>query len=181
MTTTQATAKIEEILGSHKLPKSVNKSELVADLLGLIKVTKEKVSKQAKETFPPRMNEEGEITHIYCLWHKEYEEVELFANSPRSKTGYHYECKIAGKHWNAYGKAIKIHDEEIQRISEAVLNGVITPEQGRIDTNIELSEKSKLMDLRLSKTDFEGLEINLEEPKEDTETSPDQEDTQETL
>jgi len=175
MTPTQATAKIEEILGAHKLPKSVNQSELVADLLGLIKVTKEKVSKQA-ESFPPRYNDEGVITHIYCLWHKEYEAVELFANSPRSKTGFHYECKIAGKHWTAYGKAIKIHDEEIQRISEAVLNGVITPEQGRIDTDLELAERAKLMDLRLSKTDFEGLVI---EPKEDTGTPEDQEESTE--
>lgn len=162
MTQSQAEIKITEILEAHKLPKGTNKSELVTDLLGLIKVTKEKVSKQAKESFPPKMDNEGNVTHIYCLWHKEYEAVELFANSPRSKTGFHYECKVAGKHWTAYGKMIKVHDEEIQRISEAVLNGVITPEQGRIDTDIELAERAKVMGLRLTKTDIPGL---LDEPE----------------
>ena len=95
---------LTNLLVKHNIDLS---SALAIDLLGLSIAT----SKVVSQEFPPKYNEEGLMTHKYCLWHKEYEDITSFAKSSKSKDGYHYECKASSKQWLHYAKLIKELEE----------------------------------------------------------------------
>jgi len=116
MNKTQQWEAVLEILSQHKTTKKIEAA--LADIL------KPKSSGHSSE-FPPKVDKDGNITELYCQWHKEYEPVEGFRKSPKSKSGYHYECNVALKDWAEYGKMIKAKESETQDILAKLLDGEI--------------------------------------------------------
>lgn len=151
------------ILSKHNIDEQ---TPLYIDLVALF--AKAKKAKTPTEEQPLFLyNDSNEITHKYCIWHKEYEPIDQFAKYNRSKDGYLYECKLASKHWMLYGKQIKEVEEAIDMAKNAVLDGVYTIERGK-EVIAELKEElNKLQEDRKNKVDNPALVIT--EADEDTE------------
>jgi len=150
MTKTEQWKKVQEILSQHKASKKL--TEALTELL------KPKSGGHTNE-FPPKLDKDGNIVELYCQWHKQYEPVSEFRKSPKSKSGYHYECNTALKDWHAYGKLIKAKEAETQTILTKLLDGEIEQTEAK-----ELSEQikqdiEKLKEARKNKINFEDFSL----------------------
>lgn len=153
---------VSEILLKHNYSLD---DDLSKDLLNLF--SKSKSNKAPKELeHQPLVDENGNITHLYCRWFKEYRDVTEFNKSTKSKNGYHYECKEAEKHWKAYAKEIAQTKEDILLEKNAVLDGVKTIEQAKEEIALLEAKLSQLELDRLNKINNPSLII--EESKEPT-------------
>ena len=95
--------------------------------------------------FPDKTDKDGNITEKYCGWFKEYRNIEEF-----DKRGdkYHYECKDALKEWHKYAKEIKKLKTEITELTDSILDGDISIDEGKetrsqLNKNIEALENNR--------------------------------------
>ena len=167
---TQISTKISEVLTKNGIQLS---STLAIELLAL--VSKEKAPKTPKtlpnqplvgtEIFNPEIHTIDDITSIYCQWFKEYRLVKNedntlnFSKSTKSKTGYHYECKEAEKHWKAYAKEIAQAKEDILMEKNAVLDGVKTVEEAKAEISALESLLHTLETNRANKVNHPSLSL----------------------
>lgn len=72
------------------------------------------------------LNDEGQVTHIFCYYHKKWESVELceYGTKTNSTTGLNTMCKEGVKAWNAQQKEIKSLD---QVLLQEVVEGKLEP------------------------------------------------------
>lgn len=147
MKKTELNLQITSILERNKIELS---SELAKELLSLVAV-KEKSNKSSKEENLPKYDEDNNIVELYCNWFKEYRPVSEFNKSTKSKTGYHYECKEAEKHWKQYAKDIAQCKEDITLEKNAVLDGVKTIEEAKAEISQLEAQLSQLESDRLNK------------------------------
>lgn len=151
------------ILSKHNID---NTPPLYIDLVALFAKAK-KTATKAEEQPLFLYNENNEITHKYCIWHKEYEPIDQFAKYNRSKDGYLYECKTASKHWMLYGKQIKEIEGFIEMAKDAVMDGVYTIERGKEVIEGHKAELAILVENRKNKIDNPSLVIT-DDSQEDT-------------
>jgi hypothetical protein len=62
-------------------------------------------------------NDEGEVTHIFCYYHKEWESVDLYGHKQHSASGYNTMCKQGVNQWSK-------QQREAKKSRDAVLQGV---------------------------------------------------------
>ena len=91
-----------------KLPKEYKNKleELLAEY---------KSSASTKEEHPPVKDDKGNIIEVWCNKHLQYEPVEKFATSTKSKYGYHNKCKLADYQWKYYLSQIKDADAKLSK------------------------------------------------------------------
>ena len=104
-------------------------------------------------TFPPKLDDDGNIIELYCAWHKQYEPVEDF-KFIKSKDKYHYECLVAEKEWTKYAKAINKIKDDIKNLINDVIDGNITPEEAKEIKETKESEIKSLETKRKNKEDY---------------------------
>ena len=80
-------------------------------------------SKQATKTV--RRDAEGNITHIFCWYHKMWEPLELFGAKSSHYTGYNPMCKVGVNQWTKQQRLAKAESAEILT---KVATGIIAPE-----------------------------------------------------
>jgi hypothetical protein len=146
MTKTELWNEVQSLLVTHKA-----KAALISSLEALL------APKQGGSTIinPPRLNEDGEIVEVYCQWHKQYEPVEDFATSSKSKTGVHYECKVASKEWQKYAKEIKTKEDEIKGLLNKILDGEIEQADAKVISETLKAEIASLNEARANKIDLD--------------------------
>lgn len=145
MTKKETLSAVEALLSKHKVAVE---SGLYKELIEMF------VNKKSghKDEFPDKLDKNGNITHIYCSWHKTYEPVAEFNKKGES---YHYECKVAEKEWHKYGKAIKDVKTTMADLTNDILDEKISIEAAKeqrrgLQKQIELLESN-----RLAKINFE--------------------------
>lgn len=74
-------------------------STIMPEILELV------TSKTNSTTF--RKDESGQVTHIFCYYHKKWEPVELFGNKKHSTTGYNSMCKEGVNQWSKQQREAK--------------------------------------------------------------------------
>ena len=81
-------------------------------------------AKQAQRNFVT--NEEGEVTHIFCYYHKKWESVEHYGLKKSSASGFNSMCKEGVNQWTKQNKAKKAIDA---KVLELVVSGEIEASQ----------------------------------------------------
>ena len=176
MKKTELNLQITSILERNKIELS---SELAKELLSLVAVKTK--SSSPKVDNPPLVGDRyyselehsiSDITDLYCNWFKEYRPVSEFNKSTKSKTGYHYECKEAEKHWKQYAKDIAQCKEDITLEKNAVLDGVKTIEEAKAEISQLEAQLSQLESDRLNKINHPLLaeSLGVQEEQEVQET-----------
>ncbi len=74
---------------------SANQDKKVKDILP--KVLELVTSKKSEKTF--EKDEKGNVTRIFCYYHKEWEDVSLYGKKVSSHTGYNTMCKQGVNQW----------------------------------------------------------------------------------
>jgi hypothetical protein len=109
-----------------------NKDKKVASILDAVKELCE--SKKKDSTIRKDVN--GNITHIFCYYHKEWEEVKHYGAKISSHSGYNTMCKIGVNEWTR-------RQNDMKKAKEAVLtkvaSGALKPDQ--IQAELEKIEK----------------------------------------
>lgn len=147
MTKTEQWEKIQEILLSNKASKKLTSA--LEELL--------KPKNGGTSMFPPKLDKDGNITELYCQWHKKYEPVDNFKTSTKSKTGYHYECKDAEKEWNLYAKEIKAQESELTKLVDKILDGEIEQVKAKELSDDIKTQIAALKEARKNKVNFENF------------------------
>jgi hypothetical protein len=79
-------------------------------------------SKQAAKNFIT--NEAGEVTHIFCYYHKKWEPVSEYGSKKHSPSGYNSMCKIGVNQWTKQQRDAKAAE---LRLLDDVAKGVLAP------------------------------------------------------
>lgn len=58
-------------------------------------------------------NEEGEVTHIYCYYHKQWEEVQFYGAKASTASGYNTMCKEGVSQWTKQQRVAKQKRDEL--------------------------------------------------------------------
>jgi len=149
MTKTQQWDLVKEILTNGKVSKKVQSQ--LEDILA--------PKTSGGSIYPPKLDEDGNITELYCNWHKEYEPVENFKKSPKAKSGYHYECKDAEKEWKKYTSKINEIKKEITTIVNGILDETISVEDAKVQKGVKELEIEKYLEGRKNKVNFSDFKI----------------------
>lgn len=109
-----------------------NKDNKVSSILDELKLMCE--SKVRNETL--KYDSEGNLTHIFCYYHKEWEDINTieFGKKSNTKSGYNTMCKVGTNTWTKQQRIAKVEKEE-------VLNKVSI---GEIDPSDITSELEKI-------------------------------------
>lgn len=107
-----------------------------------------------KDMFPDKVDSKGNITHIYCSWHKTYEPVIEF-NMKGDK--YHYECQAAEKEWAKYARAIREVKTALASLTNDILDEKISIEDAKEQRVVLLKNIEQLESDRLAKINFKEL------------------------
>ena len=146
--------------------KQHNASEDLTKELGQLLATKERVVHV--KINEPLKDENGNITHIFCVWHKEYEPIEEFAKSTKSATGVHYECKAASAEWQEYAKRIKHKEAELSKILDSILDGSLSQIEAKAKSDTLKVEIEAMKTARINKVnvvDFDAANTVTPKPK----------------
>lgn len=95
-----------------------NRDKKVSTILG--EVLEIATSKKKSKTF--QVDEDGNITMIFCYYHKEWEPVELYGKKSSSTTGYNTMCKQGVNQWTRQQAEAK---KEKDKLLESFANGDI--------------------------------------------------------
>lgn len=150
MNKTQQWEAIKAILTNGKVSKKVQAEleELLAPKSG------------GGTIYPPKVDKDGNITELYCTWHKEYEPVEKFKKSPKAKSGYHYECTDAEAEWKKYVSAINKLKKETADTVNKILDGEIDVKEAKELKDANEAKIEQYMECRKNKVDFKDCKLN---------------------
>lgn len=75
-----------------------------------------------------RRDEEGNVTHVYCYYHKEWEDVSVipYGNKYNTASGLNTMCKQGVNQWT---KQQRVYKSTIAQIGSDLMEGKITTEQ----------------------------------------------------
>ena len=110
-----------------------NKNKKVSTLMPQLMELME--TKQLQKTF--KTDEFGVVTHVFCYYHKEWEEVGLipYGNKKSSASGLNSMCKEGVKQWTKQQKVLKELEAELNTTKSALmqqlLDGEIDNEQAK--------------------------------------------------
>lgn len=94
-------------------------------------------SKVASKTF--KTDEHGNVTHIFCYYHKEWEPVELYGTKKHSSTGYNTMCKIGVNQWTKQQREAK---QAKEGLLDKVASGEVSPDE--LQQELEAIEQNRL-------------------------------------
>lgn len=151
-TKTQLTKDITSILERNKIELS---SELAKELLSLVAIkSPNRVQSNSPLVgdipFDKSSHSINDITQIYCLRFQKYLPVEEFSKSSKTDFGYSKESKKGIKIWLHYDKLIKELQQSIAMEKDAVLDGVKTVDEAKIEIENLNKEITELQNLRSS-------------------------------
>ena len=100
-----------------------------------------------------RKDQDGNITHVYCYYHKKWEDVTVceYGSKATSTTGLNTMCKEGLSHWNKQNREYKKGKEQILA---DVMKGVISPTE--IETKMAELEVAK--DVIIPREDGHGTD-----------------------
>jgi hypothetical protein len=77
-----------------------------------------------------RRDSEGNVTHVYCYYHKKWEDITVAEYGKKSKTasGLNTMCKEGTNCWT---KQQRIYKAKMAEIADAMLDGKMSPEEAR--------------------------------------------------
>lgn len=78
-----------------------NKDKKISSILDQVL----EIASSKKRPVTYRTDEQGNITHIFCWYHKEWEPVEWYGKKASSHTGYNTMCKQGVNQWTRQQKA----------------------------------------------------------------------------
>ena len=114
-----------------------NKAKKVSTILPqLAELMTAKVNQQ---TF--KKDEEGNVTHVYCYYHKEWEDVTEIAYGAKkgTATGLNTMCKQGVSMWSKQQRAKKKAESEL---TDKLISGELTPDEAKvIKEEIDLKAK----------------------------------------
>lgn len=126
----------EEIYALLEANQNRKVSTLMPELLELMK------GKQANRTF--MKDDDGNVTHIYCYYHKQWEAVDTelqdgipYGKKASSSTGYNTMCKEGTSNWTKQNRTYK-------KTKELLLERVAAGEE--VDINAELAAAAQAKD-----------------------------------
>ena len=151
-TKTQLTKEITSILERNKIELS---SELAKELLSLVAIKSPNRVKSnsplvGEIPFDKSSHSINDITQIYCLRFQKYLPVEEFSKSSKTDFGYSKESKKGIKIWLYYDKLIKELQQSIAMEKDAVLDGVKTIDEAKVEIENLNKEIIELQTLRSS-------------------------------
>lgn len=125
-----------------------NKGKKVSQILDQVYALAE--SKQSSRNF--LTDDQGQVTHIYCYYHKLWEPVAFYGTKKNSPSGYNSMCKEGVNAWTKQQREFKKAESELLT---RVMSGEISPDQIQ-DEKVRLEqEKSKIV----PRTDGVGTEV----------------------
>lgn len=147
---TQLTKEITSILERNKIELS---SELAKELLNLVAIKSPNRAQSnsplvGEIPFDKSSHSINDITEIYCLRFQKYLPVEEFSKSSKTEFGYSKESKKGIKIWLHYDKLIKELQQSITMEKDAVMDGVKTVEEAKIEIDNLNKEITELQTLR---------------------------------
>jgi len=151
-TKTQLTKEITSILERNKIELS---SELAKELLSLVAIKSPNRAQSnsplvGEIPFDKSSHSINDITQIYCLRFQKYLPVEEFSKSSKTDFGYSKESKKGIKIWLHYDKLIKELQQSIAMEKDAVLDGVKTIDEAKVEIENLNKEITELQTLRSS-------------------------------
>lgn len=99
----------------------INKDKKVSAILEQVKELVE--SKKKDSTI--RKDDKGNITHIFCYYHKEWESVSLYGPKQSSHSGFNTMCKVGVNQWTKQQSDFKKSKDEVLT---RVMKGELKPE-----------------------------------------------------
>lgn len=114
-----------------------NKDAKVSDILDLVT----ELAKSNKTTSTVLKNAKGEVTHIFCYYHKKWEEVKHFGVKKSHHTGLNTMCKLGVNQWTKQQRDLK---KELSKVIDKVASGEIEVSAIK-DTQEEIKLKYKEM------------------------------------
>ena len=103
-----------------------NKNKKVETLLP--QILELATAKQAAKNF--LTNDKGETTHIYCYYHKKWEEVKHYGKKKHSASGYNSMCKIGVNQWTKQQRLYKVGMESlVDEIADGTLSADMVQEE----------------------------------------------------
>lgn len=104
-----------------------NKNKKVDTILSELK---EMCSAKTVMTSTLRRNEEGVVTHVFCYYHKEWEEVSVipYGNKSNTASGLNTMCKQGV---NAWTKQQRVYKAAMAEIGNKLMDGKITAEEAQ--------------------------------------------------
>lgn len=107
----------QELITFLESNKNKKVSTLMPDILAMV------TSKTTPKTF--HKDEEGEVTHIFCYYHKEWEDISLipYGNKKSSSTGFNTMCKQGVSRWS---KQQRIAKQATSTLLDKLSSGEIT-------------------------------------------------------
>jgi len=106
-------------------------------------------AKQMAKTF--RLNEAGEVTHVYCWYHKMWEDISVaeYGSKPKTASALNSMCKEGVNQWTKQQRDYKKGKEDIL---DKLTKGTMTPDQ----IQAELVELEKVKDVIVPRKDNHG-------------------------
>lgn len=118
-----------------------NKDKKVSTIMG--EILELATSKKKSKTF--KVDENGNITEIFCYYHKEWEPVEWYGKKSSSTTGYNTMCKTGVNQWTRQQAEAKKAKE---KLLEDFAEGKVSQEE----------IKEKLEEIEIRRKRIEPLE-----------------------
>lgn len=112
----------EELVALLEANKSKKVSTILPEILELCS------AKQQAKTF--KLNEEGEVTHVYCYYHKQWEDVSEcpYGTKKSSASGLNSMCKVGYNQWSKQQRDYKKAKEELlQQVADGEVLGGDVP------------------------------------------------------
>ena len=116
--TTQIKKVYEEVVAFLQANENKKVATLMPELLELM------ASKVTQKTFVTDDN--GNVTHIFCYYHKKWEPIELFGNKKHSTTGYNTMCKVGVNQWTKQQRDARKAKEELL---QSIATGELSPDE----------------------------------------------------
>lgn len=122
----------KELVEFLEANKNKKVSTLMPSILEMV------TSKTIAKTF--KTNDEGEVTRIFCYYHKEWEDITLvpYGNKKSSSTGYNTMCKEGVSNWS---KQQRIAKQATSELLTSLANGDIAIED--LNTHKDAIEQAR--------------------------------------
>lgn len=115
-----------------------NKNKKVATILP--ELVAFMTAKNNQKTF--LKDEDGNVTHVYCYYHKEWEDItvaEYGAKSSNKATGLNTLCKEGASQWN---KQQRVKKQRLEELTNKILAGEASVEEGQV-LKVEIEAEAK--------------------------------------
>lgn len=117
-----------------------NKNAKVKDILEQVY----QLALSNKQASTSKVDANGKVTHIYCYYHKKWEDVTVcdYGAKASSTTGLNTMCKEGLSHWNKQNRNYKQGKE---KILDQVMKGTLSPDQIEDEMLLLEQERDKII------------------------------------